>query len=455
MNVLRTTNPTGNDLSEQQSVTIWLKKACGSEQTSRSYTNVGRRFFSWAEIEPDELLANWKKVKYDYRLREQFIDEWTEKIETYIYGKGHENHTPLSRAKHLAVVVSFFKHHRIPVEPETEKHTYVKYHNRDLTREETKRLLAHTDIRDKTFFLMMLESGLRPNTLVQLRYEHIRKDFEAHRVPMVIELPSELLKDRVEARWTFIGADGFKSLKEYLAPRLPLQNDDVIFQSERSDSTGEYLSPATFSVKFSRVVLKLGITEQREGKPKKLRLYCLRKWFNNNCRYEGFDTAYKEFWMGHTTTQTHYISRDPQRHREEYSKAYPNLRIYKPTESETTQELRKRLEERDKELAQLKENMKKMQPLVEFVNSFDAPENLKEILDFLKDDYIRESSDETLRPLRIEFSEYISNKLDEIAEREGITRKEALEQLVAEDLRILEEGDRRFRKLEKRLRKRP
>jgi len=38
-----------------------------------------------------------------------------------------------------------------------------------------------------------------------------------------------------------------------------------------------------------------------------------------------------------------------------------------------------------KENRNLAVHMAKLQPLVEFVNSFDAPENLKRILDFLKD----------------------------------------------------------------------
>jgi len=321
---------------KSKSVTFWLKKACGSEVSSGDYRRRIEKFFKYLDTEPDNLLLAWKKVKYDYRAREKFIDEWTEKIEDYVYNK-YENYAPATRMQELAVVVSFFKHHRIPVEPDREKHVYVKYHNRDITKKEIKRILEHANIRDRTFFLMMLESGLRPNTLVQLRYKHIKKDIEANRVPMMIELPSELLKDRVSARWTFIGEDAFKSLKEYLKTRIPLKNEDLIFTPERSDVKREYLAPTTFTNKFGGIALKLGITEREEkGKPRKIRLYCLRKYFNNELRYEGFDPAYKEFWMGHETTQTHYISRDIEKHREIYAKAYTSLRIYKPEKTELT-----------------------------------------------------------------------------------------------------------------------
>jgi len=62
-------------------------------------------------------------------------------------------------------------------------------------------------------------------------------------------------------------------------------------------------------------------------------------------------------------------------------------------------------------------------------------------------------ADGKLRPLNIEFSPHVSEKLDEIAKTRGITRKEALEQLVKEDLEIMKKGEEGFKKLEKRAKK--
>ena len=62
-------------------------------------------------------------------------------------------------------------------------------------------------------------------------------------------------------------------------------------------------------------------------------------------------------------------------------------------------------------------------------------------------------ADGKLRPLKIEFSPHVSEKLDEIAKTRGITRKEALEQLVKEDLEIMKKGEEDFKKLEKRAKK--
>jgi len=127
----------------------------------------------------------------------------------------------------------------------------------------------------------------------------------------------------------------------------------------------------------------------------------------------------------------------------------PFLRLERatPTETEKTiEELKKQLEEKDKEIRSMKEAIVKIEPVIEFVNSFNQPQQLKEILDWLKDEF---TTDPILRPLKAEFSPYIENKLNRIAKGKGITKQQALEQLVVEDLEQLEEADARFRDIEK------
>jgi len=96
--------------------------------------------------------------------------------------------------------------------------------------------------------------------------------------------------------------------------------------------------------------------------------------------------------MGHIVNagqDEHYRPTDVEFHRKLYAeKAMPFLRLETATPTETEksmEELRKRLKERDKEINSLKETIAKLQPLVEFVNSYDNPENLKRTLDFIID----------------------------------------------------------------------
>ena len=280
------------------------------------------------------------------RKREMFLDQLSEKIEAYYYGLDR-GYAPLTRSTMIGTIVSFFKHNRIPISPDLNERLYVKYHNRDISREEITRILEHASLRDRTFFIDMAESGQRPHTLVQLRYRHIREEFEAGRIPMKIDLPAELIKDRVGHRFTFIGEDGFHSLKEYLAPRMPLDDETLLFKAEKPGRTKrEFLCPETFGNAFSKIALNLGLTKRvKGGKPKPLRLYCLRKYFRNNIRIR--DEGYRKFWMGRAFgTDEHYLTRDVETHRKEYAAVYPNIRILQPNIPETIEELRSYYEEK-------------------------------------------------------------------------------------------------------------
>ena len=322
------------------SVQLWFKKAIHSERGADDALRRLSRFFETVNVEPSAVIEKWRSVRYDLRERKIFSDKWEELIEAYYYNLD-ESYAPLTKKSIITPVISFFKHHKIPIEPHIQDRVYVKYHNRDIPREEFKKILKHACLRDRTFFLMMAESGQRPYTLVQLRYKNIKQDFEAGRVPMKIDLPAELLKDRVGHRFTFIGEDTLDSLKAYLRPRLPLKNSDTIFAPLRKGRMkGKFVSPEAFGNAFCRIVLKLNLDEPVEGgKPKGLRLYCLRKYFQNKIRVS--DIGFREFWMGHTFgTDEHYLSRDVERHREEYAKAYDSIRIFKPEIPESIDHLR-------------------------------------------------------------------------------------------------------------------
>jgi hypothetical protein len=66
-----------------------------------------------------------------------------------------------------------------------------------------------------------------------------------------------------------------------------------------------------------------------KGKPRQLRLYCLRKYFRNNIKVE---SAYREFWMCHSFgVDEHYLSRDVEKHREKYAEGYESLRVFEAT----------------------------------------------------------------------------------------------------------------------------
>jgi integrase len=301
------------------------------------YVHAIRRFVDFAkkyDVDVENLKETYRRAKYQgEKAREQFLDKVQDVVEMFLSNMKALNYPPL-RVKHdMSVISSYLKKGCgiRDIEVPIPKRVFVKYHNRDITKEEIRKILEHCSIRDKAFFILMVESGLRPNTILQLRYKHVKDDFEKGVVPMRILLPSEILKDRISSRFTFIGEDGFRILKEYLSPRMPLQDNDLLFLPEKPHkATHETVGVSAMSQKFNKLVLKLKLdTPIQKGKPKSLRLYCLRKYFWNNMRC---DTSFKSFWFCHSSIDDHYISTmDIERHREEYRKGYPYLRIYEPT----------------------------------------------------------------------------------------------------------------------------
>jgi len=149
--------------------------------------------------------------------------------------------------------------------------------------------------------------------------------------------------------------------------------------------------------------------------------------------------------MGHIVRagqEERYRPKDVEFHRKLYAeKAMPFLRLEKatPTETEKTiEELKLQLAERDKEMEVMKESFHKIQPLVDFVNTFNAPEDLKELLNSLSDNMTVSSYDPNVL-----FDQHVAKRLDEIMKEKRVTQKQALELLVNETWKSVKEGDRR------------
>ena len=215
-------------LKQYETVRTWINKKCGSLETAKYYIPNLMKFCKLHKTNPNEIVREWKKVRYDWKERERFLDEWSEKIENYYASM---DLAPLTKLGKTSSIISFFRSYKIPIEVQTNRHTYVKYHNRDIHKDELKRILDHSDLRERTFFLVMAESGLRPSTLVQLKYRDIREDFESGTVPMKINVPAEIVKDFHEGL--------YKELQEKYHPWRFNPKFMALYNKEKTLKTGE------------------------------------------------------------------------------------------------------------------------------------------------------------------------------------------------------------------------
>ncbi len=358
-----------------KAVQEWIYTISDSVLTRSTYSGILEKFARIMRLDLDEIVRKWKEVRYAPIEKERFVDSVSEKVQRF-YSYSLQRKLASGTVKNrYTTIKSFFNFYDIPITVKTRTHSFVTYHNRQITKEEIKRILEHSGLRERTFYLMMLESGQRPNTLVQLQYKHIKKDYEAHRIPMKIELPPAILKDRLGNRFTFIGNDAYKSLREYLKARGILRDDDYVFVREKKlrIAATKPITPNTFGNYFSRLALKLGIAERKEkGKPKAINMYCLRKFFRNHCSAE---MSFREFWMAHSLgTDEHYLRRDPEHHRKKYKECYEQLRIYESTPAIIT-EIAEQLQQKDQEIQQLRKEIQHIRKYTDLLESLQLAGN--------------------------------------------------------------------------------
>lgn len=353
----------------------WLSDRAEAAATREFYLMCWRNFTRFCQgrgKDPLGLVQDYRAVKFQgENQRETFLEEWQDVLrawKTWLKPR----YAPFTMKNHLVAVRSFLGYWKIPLDAELPKHPYVVYHNRDLTKEQLQQILSRGSQRDRTIWLVMAESGLRAGTSIAMKYWQIQEDFEKDIVPMRILTPSESLKDHVGDRWSFIGEDGIRALKEYLKPRMPLKGEDYVFASERPGRMrGEQFSVASISGKFARVVRQLHLERgSAPGKPGHFRMHGLRKYFRNNMRA---DPSYREFWMGHSLgVDAHYVSRDPEFHRKLYAQAYEQLRIQEPITPAQLTQITDALKQKDLEIQELRAEIHEMKTGEQFNKWLDS-----------------------------------------------------------------------------------
>jgi len=363
-----------------------------SNRTREKYKSVFKLFCNFIGKTPEQISEEYENCTQLYDER-KFRRRYAQYIQAFMsaqFGRGIAQSTICAR---VGVIRSFFRYSDIPLGHIPVMHVRTIYHNRDITHKEIRLILGASKPREKAYFTVMAQSGLRPDTLCNLRFEHIKDDLTHNRIPCKIEVPQELAKGKYHPYFTFIGEEAVHYLQAYLNIRPHATDEDYLFLKE---GTHQKTSPKSFSNLFARTVQKLQakglikVKQKQKRKPRDIRLYNLRKFFRKHAHQAGFELV--QFWIGHTVKagqDEHYRPTDLEYHRKLYAdKAMPFLRLETATPTDTDRtikELREQLKERDKEINALEGKMAKLQPLVEFVNSYDTPENLKRTLDFIID----------------------------------------------------------------------
>lgn len=339
---------------------LWLSSVAYSKSGSQSTENNYRRSFQ-AFLKFLSKTAEEIKAEYEHTTDRKFKRKYAEYLRAWIASLDQKGLTNSSIKVMVAAVQSFFRYTDLPLGYVPLAQGGTVFHNRDMTKQEIADLLTYSKPRDRAFFVVMAQSGLRPYTICKLRLKHLQPDLYNGTIPCKIEVPKEIAKGKYHSYFTFMGAEAVKHLKDYLKTRQALTSESYLFTKI---GTEEHLPPKAMSVQFNKSVRKLrekGVLDFKQikkGKPGELRLYNLRKWFKKHSHEAGEE--FQEFWMGHKSHGVidNYRTRDPEFHRKLYvEKAMPFLRIEEATPSETEQTIK----EMRNEIEKLREENSKLQ----------------------------------------------------------------------------------------------
>lgn len=342
-------------------VQTWLDNVAyshsSSPRTERNYKLHFSQFCKFTGLTADRIL-----MEYEQTTDRAFKRKYAQLLRAWISRLVRQGYTSKSVKTMIATIKSFFKYSDLPLGHVPTARDGVVFHNRDITKEEIVEVLRISNPRDRAFFAVMAQSGLRVDTLCKLRIKHFQPDLLKGRIPLKIEVPKELAKGKYRRYVTFIGEEGVQQLKNYLKTRASLTPESYVFSQHGKE---KQLDRRTVSHIFHRMLSKLkakGILDfkQRElGKPSELRLYNLRKWFRKQAHQAGFE--FVQFWMGHIVregVEESYRPNDPEFHRKLYEeKAMPFLRLELTAPTETEELISKQAKEIEKLKEQLSETI--------------------------------------------------------------------------------------------------
>jgi len=359
-------------------IEVWINNVAishsNSTGTSAKYKQHFQEFCDFIGKTPQQILDD-----YEASTDRKFKREYSQLLRTFRSHLVEKRLAPNTIHGAESAVKSFFKYNDLPLGYIPSVRLRVVHHNKDITREEIKLIIDASTVRERAFYAVMAQSGLRPYTICKLKHKQIKEEFEKGIIPCMIDVPEEHAKGKYHSYFTFIGEEAVRYLKAYLNTKPGIQADDYIFTKQ--GKTNIPASPRSLGSLFLRTVLKLQtkglmeVEQEKRGKPHTIRLYNLRKWFRKQAGQMGFENV--EFLMGHTVKagqHEHYRPKDKEWYREKYKEIMPNLRIetLTPTESE------KRVDDVLEENKELKQKMLELE---------DTTRKQKEDLKKLKDEF--------------------------------------------------------------------
>jgi integrase len=233
-------------------IEVWLNNVAvahsNSERTANKYKGNLQEFCNFVDKTPQQMLE-----EYENHTDREFKKKYTQYLRAYISHLFKRELAPNSIRCSTGAVRSFFKYNDLPLGYIPSARARVIHHNREITREEVVQIIEASGIRERAFYAIMAQSGLRPYTLTQLKFSNIKEDFDnENNESCVIYVPEEVTKGKYIPYFTFTGKYAMDKLRAYLRPNI--RGEDYIFTKQGTEKPANSRSISSL---FLRTVLEL------------------------------------------------------------------------------------------------------------------------------------------------------------------------------------------------------
>jgi len=430
--------------------------------TKKEYRHGLNRFCEWfgksaeeiLEMRKDDLTQRAGENLIEYRNRAARFEKEIEKFHAYLLAQKLKINTARTMTLGIRQLLSFYEMNiRFRTGSKVSK-TVKTTKNFPLTIDHVRAMFDVADLRERVILSMATDLGLRIGDFIGL------KKTELPPLDQETPIPFELMTDKEDViAHGFLSQETVDLLKVYV-PTLEKENGNAhLFPSNgESHISDEWMN---------RLLQRLADKAQIDMNGKDLTFHCFRKMFLSAAIDLGIGLTAGKKLCGKAIAQSDdtYLTTVNLRQKFSQLKKFLTIKEQPKVETEKIDSLKDAITKLQEDLTRqklitetisqenikTKEQLEKLQPLVEFVNSFDTHENLKTMLSFFKDDIFDEYPDERLRPIKGDFSPYIGLQLKEIAKTLGITEKEALKRLFADDVEAMEKTEERWKEIEERL----
>ena len=397
----------------------------------------------------DDLTQKTGENLIEYKNRAVRFSKEIEKFHGYLLDKGFATNS----ARNFTIGIrQLFRFYQMPVQIRAGSKvtkTVKTSKSFPLRIEHVRRMFAIADIRERVILSMATDLGLRIGDFIAIKKEDLPSlDQEA-------PIPFDTMTGKEE-----VVAHGFLSqetvdLLEVYLPTLTKKGNPYLFPSNgKSHISDEWLGKL-----LKRLAQKARISMNN----KSLTFHCFRKMLLSASIDSGIGLTAGKKLVGKAIAQSDdtYLTTVNLKKKFIDLKKFQTIQQKPKVETETIETLQKAVSKLQEDLTlqqtitntiskenlKIKHEIERIQPIVEFVNRFNSVKEIKSLMHIIKTDPMIQSS--PYDP-NLVFDETLEREMNEISEKEGITKAEALAKIAENDWAKFLEGQKRMKKMAKK-----